>query len=223
MSIKSLAKHLQPRERFMQVGEDSLTDAELLALILGSGSGKVNVLELSQLVLSSYSIHDLRRVSIQEIAKIPGIGLVTAMKIKASLTLASRAKRPTRTYLKSAKDVFNHLLYLQTKDREHVVALFLNKKKQILHQEILSIGTLDQTIMHPRDLFKRGVQYGAYAIIIAHNHPTGDPKPSHADIEITNYISETSEFLGMPLLDHVIIGDTYYSFLEDGKLTNHFA
>ena len=128
MHIKSLAKHLQPRERFLEVGEDSLTDTELLALVLGSGSSKNNVVELSQLVLSSYSIHDLRRVSIQELSKIPGIGLASAMRIKAALTLASREKAIKKESLKSAQDVFDHLIYLQKKDQEHVVALYLNKK-----------------------------------------------------------------------------------------------
>lgn len=222
--IKEMPITERPRERFLKYPVDSIQTHELIAIILRTGTKNESVLELSKKVLYNHnSLKELSQTSIKDLMKVRGIGTSKAIQIKAAFELGVRAH--LEVFEKKVKLVSPESIYLYLKDhmelkmQEHFVAIYLNTKGELIKKETLFIGSLNSSLVHPREVFKHAVLNSAAAIIIAHNHPSGDPTPSKNDIEVTKVIEENSKMMDITLMDHIIIGrNRYFSFKEKGFL-----
>lgn len=225
MSIKFLAEDDRPREKFLLKGKTSLSDSELLAIILGSGNNEDSAVELARKILASVGNNwqNLSKLSIKDLMKFKGIGEAKAISVAATLEIGRRKasqETPEKTSILSAKDSYNifsqHLSDLRT---EEFWAIFLNQKNQIVYKTQISKGGISGTLVDVRVLFRIALEHFATSIIVAHNHPSGSLKPSLEDIQITKNIKNAGEILNVTLLDHLIIGDnSFLSFAEEGLL-----
>ena len=221
--IKDLPTEERPRERLMQVGARSLSNPELLAIILRTGSKQQSVLNLSQSILNrSDGIKGLNDILVEELIEVPGVGSSKAVQILAAVELGKRTFKEATTKeinLLKPEDCYNFLApEMKHLTEEHFIALYLNVKGSLIAQKTLSIGTLDRAIVHPRELFKEAVKRSAASIIISHNHPSGDPKPSTEDLFLTQTLVEAGELMDIPISDHIIIGDGDYRSLRSAGL-----
>lgn len=222
--IKEIPKTERPRERFVKHGPKALSNHELLAIIIRTGSKNQSVIDLSKEILYHYgSLKELSITSIEELKRIKGIGTSKAIEILTVFELASRIKEETYTSkirLTSPESIYTYMRdALELKTQEHLVVLYMNTKGHLIKKKILFKGSLNASVIHPREIFKYAVMYSAASIILVHNHPSGDPTPSHHDIDVTKRIHENSMMMDIYLLDHIIIGrDKYYSFKESGIL-----
>lgn len=213
-------KHdLKPREKMQLLGVENLQNSELLATILGFGTKNQNVIELSKKILNTYELEELKNKSIQELCQIKGIKTAQATKIKAALELSNRQTQKINKQIKNSKDVYQACKELIDKKQEHFITLILNSKNQLIKKDLISKGTLNLTIIHPREIFKNAIKESANSIILVHNHPSGDPTPSEADIKVTKQICKAGKLLDIKVLDHVIIGTTHYSFQENNQIS----
>ncbi|MCK5643736.1 MAG: DNA repair protein RadC [Gammaproteobacteria bacterium] len=219
MRIKDISLENRPRERFLKNGAISLSDAELLAIILLKGTRDENVVDMSNRLISTYGISNLSILTFSQLQKIKGIGPVKAMQVKALFEFNKRhnLSKQNGVSIKSAKDVFNYATEkLKDSDREIFIVLHLDTKNKIQKAETISIGTLNGTLIHPREIFKSAIKESANSIILVHNHPSGDPAPSDEDISITKRLIKAGELLNIKVLDHVIVGDgRYWSYNEE--------
>lgn len=220
MKIKDFYESERPRERLKAYGVSALSNTELISIILRHGSKKENILEISQNLLNKYNLKTLSRKSITELKKLHGIGEVKASQLIAAFELARRISampKDKRQKVSSAKDIFKiYSPEFSTLNQEHFRAIYLNSRKQIINEKNISMGIKDASIIHPREVFESAITEGAIALIILHNHPSGDPTPSEEDVKITKQLAESGMLLGIELLDHVIIGDKcYFSFREN--------
>jgi DNA repair protein RadC len=219
MRIKDIPKENRPRERFVKSGASSLSDAELLAVILQKGSKEENVIDMSNRLISKYGLDKLSDLSLNELQEIKGIGPAKAMQIKALFEFNKRhnlAKNNSR-HIKSAKDIFN-LFSERLKDekQEKFIILMLNSKNWIIAEELISIGSLDSTLLHPREIFKPAIKNSASKIVLIHNHPSGDVTPSESDRKLTDKLLEIGEMLDINVVDHVIVGaEKWWSWREE--------
>lgn len=216
MRIKDIPPENRPRERLQKQGADALSDAELLAIILQKGTREENVIDVSNRLLSKYGISKLSELSLKELQEVNGIGPAKAMQIKALFEFNKRhnLSRITSNRIKSAQDVFN-LFYERFKDekQEKFILLVLNNKNNIICEEVVSVGTIDSALIHPREIFKPAIKNSASRIVLIHNHPSGDPTPSKEDRKITQRLVNAGKILDIDVLDHIIIGDgTFYGF-----------
>ena len=223
MRIKDISKENRPRERFLKTGASSLSDAELLAIILQTGTRDENAIDMSNRLISKYGLDKLSDLSLKELQEIKGIGPAKAMQIKALFEFNKRhaiSKREGKP-IKCAKDVYEYAQpLLSGKDKEHFMILHLDSKNRVIKDEIISIGILNASLVHPREVFKSAIKESANAIVLVHNHPSGDAEPSKVDEDVTNRLNETGKLLKIKIIDHVIIGkDNYYSFRENQKIT----
>ena len=217
MRIKDIPQEERPKEKLMYAGAESLSTSELLALIIRTGNSSKSAVQLADDVLA-YSAKELG--SLREADEIDGIGSTKACSIVASLELARRLLgRETdepRVSMKNPESVANLLMEdMRGLKQEHLVALLLNAKCEIESRITVSIGELTSTVVHPREVFRPAIRKGAAGIILAHNHPSGDPTPSQDDIQSTKRIMEVSKLVGIRLLDHLIIGDGRYISLRN--------
>jgi|Deesub1362A_J573_1020465.scaffolds.fasta_scaffold01550_9 DNA repair protein RadC len=227
-TIKDLPETERPRERLIRFGAEALSNAELLALILQTGSRQESAIVLAQRVLKGkQGIQGLRYLvdaSIEELSQIKGIGTAKAARIKAALELTRRLSSfsgETKPVIRSPQDVSDLLMEeMRYLDREHFKAILLDIKNRVIDIEDISVGSLNTSIVHPRELFKTAIRRSSAAIILIHNHPSGDPTPSSEDIEITSRIVWGGEILGIEILDHIIIGDGIYVSLKEKNLLN---
>ena len=225
MSIKFLAEDDRPREKFLLKGKTSLSDSELLAIILGSGNNEDSAVELARKILASVGNNwqNLSKLSIKDLMKFKGIGEAKAISVAATLEIGRRKasqETPEKTSISSARDSYNvfsqHLSDLRT---EEFWAIFLNQKNQIVYKTQISKGGISGTLVDVRVLFRIAIEHFATSIIVAHNHPSGSLKPSLEDIQITKSIKNAGEILNVTLLDHLIIGDnSFLSFAEESLL-----
>lgn len=225
MSIKFLAEDDRPREKFLLKGKTSLSDSELLAIILRSGNNEDSAVELARKILASVENNwqNLSKLSIKDLMKFKGIGEAKAISVAATLEIGRRKasqETPEKTSISSARDSYNvfsqHLSDLRT---EEFWAIFLNQKNQIVYKTQISKGGISGTLVDVRVLFRIALEHFATSIIVAHNHPSGSLKPSLEDIQITKSIKNAGEILNVTLLDHLIIGDnSFLSFAEEGLL-----
>ena len=219
-----------PYERFLKHGAESLTNAELLAIVLRTGTAKESATDLGRKILQIRDKHStaltvLHELSMQDLIAIDGIGEVKAVKI---LCLAEMAKRMVsekameRLQFTSASSVAGcYMERMRHETHEKAYLLFLDNKLSLLAEEILSIGTVNRTLLDPREIYLRALQKRAVHILLLHNHPSGDPTPSKEDISITERVAKAGEIIGIPLLDHIVIGDgNYVSMKECGHLSN---
>ena len=219
MKILDIPKDNRPRERFLKHGPEALSDAELFAILLRTGSRGENVIDMSNRLIAEHGLDKLFDCSLKELQEIKGIGPSKAMQI---LTIAELQKRANQsktpvTKISCAEDVFN-LMHEKLKDKkeEHFYILMLSTKNNIIGEPILiSKGILDASIVHPREVFKPAIKNSASKIILVHNHPSGDPNPSQDDLEITEKLSNSGEELGIKVLDSVIVaGDKWWGWKE---------
>jgi len=224
MTIKELPPQMRPRERLIQEGADVLSDNELLAILLRTGTRTATAVDLASYILAKFGgLRALLDASVEELSSVKGVGPAKAVQIKAALELAKRlamispGKRPK---VKSPEDVAGLVMEkLRYLDREHFMAFLLNTRHEVLCQETISIGTLNSSTVHPRELFKNAIKRSAAALILLHNHPSGDPTPSQEDIEVTRRLEKAGKIIGIEVLDHVIIGDNRYtSFKAEGLI-----
>lgn len=212
--------YILPAQKCM-MGEDvkNLSDMELLAVILGSGIKKMDVIDLSSALLKKFGgLAGLRRSGLREISGISGIGLVKAIRIHSAFELGSRSlkKEGRRVILDSPEAVWKYLLpETAALLKEEFRALILNNKNVLLKKTLVSVGTINEAIIHPREVFVDAIKEGGSGIIAVHNHPSGSSKPSREDIETTKRMVEAGKILGIPLIDHIIITSTSYESLRD--------
>jgi DNA repair protein RadC len=223
IKILDMQKEERPRERLIKNGASALSDSELLAIILRTGSKKENVINLSQRILGEYNIKQLSQINITQLMKVHGIKESKAAQISACFEIARRLESfnsVEKPKISSPEDVYRRLFpRMREQKKEMFIELCLDTKNQILKEEVISLGSLNANVVHPREVFKLALTESAAHIIVAHNHPSGDPTPSREDIEITKKLVETGNIMGITVLDHVIIGDgRHFSMKEAGHI-----
>lgn len=224
MMIRDVPPHDRPRERMIASGPSSLSNHELLAILLRTGSKEESVLQLSNRILNEFDgLRLLKDASIEEITAVKGIGSAKAIQLKAAIEIGRRIERlkyEDRFMIRSPEDAANYMMEeMRFLSQEHFVALYLNTKNQVMHKQTLFIGSLNASIVHPREVFKEAFRRSAASIVCLHNHPSGDPAPSREDIDVTKRLVECGKILGIDVLDHLIIGEKkYVSLKEKGYL-----
>lgn len=214
----------RPRERFLREGARGLSNQELIALLLRTGTKNESVLQLAErLIIKFDGLRMLKDASVQEITGINGIGEAKAIQLLAAVELGRRVHNlmtTDRYVIRSPEDCANFLMEeLRFLSQEHFVCVYLNTKNQVLHKQTIFIGSLNSSIVHPREVFKEAFRRSAASIICAHNHPSGDPTPSKEDIDVTKRLIECGRLIGIDILDHLIIGEKkYVSLKEKGYL-----
>ncbi len=225
MSIKFLAEDDRPREKFLLKGKNSLSDAELLAIIMGSGNREESAVELGRKILGSVgnNWHNLSLLQISDLVKFKGVGEAKAISIATALEIGRRRAAqevPEKIQISKSEDTFRILHpYLGDLQTEEFWAIFLNQNNRVLAKTKLTSGGINQSVVDVRILFKTALENFATGIIVAHNHPSGNLKPSQDDISITKIISEAGKVLNIKLLDHIIITqNSWLSFAEENLL-----
>ncbi|MBI2572276.1 DNA repair protein RadC [Candidatus Woesearchaeota archaeon] len=221
MKFQELALDSRPRERLERYGTNGLSSAELLALILKSGTKKQSILEMCNSLLIKYPLQELARCSLAQLTKEYGIGKAKACQLLAVFELAKRVdtKEEQVMPITCAADVARrYTSRLGRATQEQVLAMYLDTKNKVIKEEIVTIGILDASLIHPREIFHGAIRHCASALIVIHNHPSGDPTPSSQDLEVTKRLAKTGETVGITFLDHVIIGrEGYWSWKEGRK------
>jgi len=219
MKIKDLPKSDRPREKLIAKGAENLKDSELLAILLRTGTIGKNVIEIASQILSKYSKKRLLQMTYNDLSKISGIDSAKATTLLSAFELSKRALEVNDTNLpmiSDAKDAVAQLSDMRDLKKEHFVVLYLNAKDQLVHKETISMGTLNANLVHPREVFEPALKYSTAQIIAAHNHPSGDPKPSEDDLEVTKRLTEAGKMMGIEVMDHVIVSkNSYFSFKEE--------
>ena len=223
VSFRDLPDEFKPREKLVMHGPAALKNHELLAVLLVSGTTKENVLELSRRLIQEYGSRAIAQErSVRRLQETLGIGMNKACQIVSAFELGRRffeepsRKAPT---ILAADDAYEYLHDMAKFTKEHFRGLYLNTRNRIIRDEIISIGTLNMSVVHPREVFLPAVEFSAAAIIMAHNHPSGDPTPSEEDLAITRQMVEAGKVMGIEVFDHLIIGeDCYVSLQQEGKL-----
>jgi DNA repair protein RadC len=218
--LRDVPSDERPRERMQQFGAQALSNAELMAIILRTGTFAESAVRLAQKVLlEAGSLRNLVDMSMDQLKTIKGIGSAKAMQIQASIELGRRLARTSMAdtvTIRSPQDVEAYLMedlrYLQ---KEHFVVLFLNTKNHVVAQETLSMGSLNASIVHPREVFRAAIKRSSASIICVHNHPSGDPTPSPEDIAMTSRLVEAGQIIGIEVLDHIILGDQNFVSLKE--------
>jgi DNA repair protein RadC len=219
VAIRELPSEDRPRERLINYGAQALSTAELIAIILRTGTQKHSALGLAEQVISKFGgLRGVAKASIKELSRVKGIGPVKAVQIAACVELGRRLAargsdiKPTIT---SPDDVADMLLpKLRDLTKEQFVALLLDTKHRVIREENVSIGSLNSTVVHPREVFQSAIAHSAAAIVVVHNHPSGDPTPSAEDKQITTRLVESGKILGVEVLDHIILGDNCWVSLK---------
>ena len=224
-SIKEWAADDRPREKMMHKGKSALSNAELIAILIGSGNATQSAVELSRTILSSVgdNLIELSELTLSDLMKHKGIGEAKAISIMAALELGKRRRAAEANIddtIKSSKDTYERLLALLDDPQiEHFFILYLNQNNKVLKTECVSRGGVTQTVADPKVIFKNAINIGATSIIVGHNHPSGNPKPSERDRLLTKQLVAAGKLLDINVLDHIIIGkERYHSFLEHGEM-----
>jgi DNA repair protein RadC len=226
--IREMPQDERPREKLLGRGAAALTDSELIAILLRTGLPGANAVEVARQLLEQYgSLSGLSRCSVKEIASIPGIGPAKAIQLVAAFGLGQRLanERLSRRKLDSPELVHDLVAAeMRTLHKESLRVILLDTRYHLLRMEEISLGSVNESIAHPRDVFRPAVISSAYAVIVVHNHPSGDPSPSQSDHSLTRRLAEAAELLQIKLLDHIIVGAPaegrlpYFSFKEAGVL-----
>ena len=222
--MKAIAAHDRPREKLARVGAAALGDNELVAIVLGQGQRRASALDLANAVLAAVGgAAGLARSAHGELTRIPGIGAARSAQVLAAVELGRRSVAHAageRAQMTSPRAAAEYLMPQYGNRRvEQFGVMLLDTKRRVLRSTVLSIGTLDASIVHPREIFREAVAGGAAAIVLFHNHPSGDPEPSREDTRLTERLVAAGVLMGIDVLDHVILGDArYYSYREKGTL-----
>jgi DNA repair protein RadC len=222
--IKEIPSAERPRERFLELGADQVFTYELLAILLRTGSKEESVIDLSKkLFYKAKTLKNLSLMRIDDLTKVKGIGPSKAIQILAAFELGKRMHSEDykkRLKMHNPESIFLYLKdQLELKTQEHLIGLFLNTKGELIKKETIFVGSLNMSVVHPREIFKKAVQVSAASMVIAHNHPSGDPSPSKQDIDITKRLVKSGLMMDIEVLDHIIVGQNkYFSFKEHGML-----
>lgn len=220
--VRDMPEEDRPRERMIRDGAPSLSNAELLAILLRTGSNGQSVMGLAERLLSHFGgLRSLMEADIREMTGIPGIGPAKALQIQAAIEIGKRIARLSRESLiaiRSPQDVANLLMdRLRFEKKEYFIVLHLDTRNHVISEEVVSIGSLDSSIVHPREIFKTALKKSSASIICVHNHPSGDPTPSREDILVSRRLAEVGQLMGIEVLDHVVVGEQrFVSMKEQG-------
>lgn len=217
--MKTVAVHDRPREKLERLGPSALGDNELLAIVIGHGRANASALDLANALLASGGLRALVRARHGELRRLPGIGAARAAQVLAAIELGRRSATrldEDRPQLSSPRRVAEYLLpQFGSRPVEQFGVLLLDTKHRVLRASVLSVGTVDASIVHPREVFREATAAGAAALVLFHNHPSGDPEPSDDDVRLTDRMAAAGVLMGIHVLDHVILADAkYYSFRE---------
>ncbi|EAX48113.1 DNA repair protein RadC [Thermosinus carboxydivorans Nor1] len=220
LTLKELPEEERPREKLLAKGPAALSNVELLAILLRTGTKNQSVMRLAEGLLAMQDgLAKVSRLTAQELSKIKGIGAAKAVTLVAAMELGKRLaslEAMQRAVIRSPQDIRDLMMpRLRYETKEHFVALLLSTKNHVLAMPVISVGSLNASLVHPRELFREAINHSAAAVILVHNHPSGDPTPSREDIEITGKMVQAGEILGIAVLDHVIIGDGKYVSLKE--------
>src|SRR3989344_5108270 len=215
--IKDIPKVDRPRERFLKKGPDALSKSDLLAILLGSGIKGKNVQKLSQQIIQKFGKGFLT-ISVDDLQEVSGIGQAKALQIVSAVSLVKRfyqEEKSNEIIIKNSQDVLSITYDLRDKKKEHLVCLYLNARNSLLKKEVVSVGLLDKTLLHPREIFYPATELNAASVIIVHNNPSGDASPSQKDTQIVEKIAQAGEIMGIPVIDFVIVSEVgHFSFYE---------
>lgn len=219
MKLKSLPRVDLPREKLQKYGVQKLADHELLALLLGSGIKDVNVLELSKKILAKVLKIGADEITLEQLLEIKGLGQAKASQIIAVVELGKRLHSNKNPEVISPEDIWKLCADFRDSKKEHFVAFYLDTQSRLIERQIISIGTLNSSLVHPREVFEPAIKLSTASIIVAHNHPSGTLELSKEDTQITGRLKQAGELLGVELLDHVILSKSgYMSFKKEDKL-----
>ena len=219
--IKDLPEFERPREKLIKKGAKALKKEELLAILLRTGLKGKNALEVADDILVKYGDKKLLNASYEELRNIHGVGLTKAAQILAAIELGSRLfkeKSEKEIYINSSEDAIKELAHIKENKKENFVVLYLDARNKLIYKETVSIGSLNANLVHPREVFEPAVRYLAAQIVLAHNHPSGDPEPSEDDLEITKRLIESGKILGIEIVDHIIITKTGFTSFKEKNL-----
>ena len=221
--IKNIPKSERPRERLKKYGKENISNEELLSIILNTGTKNKSVKDISNLILSKINdITDLKDITLNSLKQIDGIGEVKAIKILASIELGKRVyldNNLVNIKMDTPEKIYNYMKgEVEGKNQEYFYAIYLDSKKNLIDKKLLFIGTLNKSIVHPREIFKYAYLLSASSIICVHNHPSGDTIPSKEDLNLTKALVEIGKMQGINIIDHIIIGKNYYSLYQNGDM-----
>lgn len=217
--VKDMPEELRPRERLIREGPQALDTPELLAAILGVGTQKEEVLIMSRRILKEYGDKSIAaETNPRKMAEALNIPVTKACQVIAAFEIGRRfytSRNGKPIYIRNAQQAYEHLQSIGYSTKEQLRGLYLNSRYQVVHDEIISVGSLTANIVHPREVFGPAIEHGAVAIIIAHNHPSGDPTPTDEDITVTTQLQYAGRVLGIELLDHLIIADDTFITIKE--------
>jgi DNA repair protein RadC len=222
MTIRDLPAEDRPRERLARHGAAALSSVELIAILLRTGSKKRSALQIASDLLTHFeTVEKLSEATLEEIKQIKGIGFAKAVQLQAAFSLFKRVpfRSAEKVCIDSPEKAFSELALLGEEKSEVLAVLLRDTRRNLIHKEIISRGTINQVLMHPREVYHVAIRHRAHSLIVAHNHPSGDPSPSTSDLEMTHHLRSAGGVIGIPLADHLIIGQgTFFSFRQKGLL-----
>lgn len=222
MKIADIPLVERPREKLLAKGAENLKIEELLAILFRSGRKGLSALDLGQSLVAQYDLPEIARLSAIDLQTLEGIDSSKACTLLAAIELGRRislSKESGAVCVFTPGDAIPLLTSIRSQKKEHFVAMYLNARQEVLHQEVVSIGTLNASLVHPREVFEPALKHLASVVLLAHNHPSGNVEPSDADLSITKRLSDAGRLLGIEVMDHIIVAkDRYYSFREHGSL-----
>lgn len=214
MKLRKLKKQELPREKMERYGAGRLKNFELIAIVLGSGIKGCNVLELARKIEKLITQKSVNNVTLEDLQKIRGLGKTKAIQILAVVSLLDRFRVSSNTEMLLVKDVWNLCADFRASKKEHVVAFYLDTQQRLIERRIISVGTLDTSLVHPREIFELALELSSAGVVLAHNHPSGNLDPSDEDIEITKRIADAGDLLGITLVDHIIVSDKDFKVID---------
>ncbi len=214
MKLTELKKTELPREKMEKYGAKRLRNFELIAIILGSGIKGCNVLELARKIEKLITQKSANNVTLEDLRKIRGLGKAKAIQVLAVISLVDRFGGEREAELLSAKDIWNLCADFRSSKKEHVVAFYLDTQQGLIERRIISVGTLDASILNPREVFEPALQLSAAGVVLAHNHPSGSLDPSNEDVTITKRVTDAGDLLGIILVNHIIVSPKGYKAIK---------